>query len=754
MKKTVRKIGKGFKKLIKVVFRVVVFLVLLFIFAFAAAALMVQYLVSEEALKTIIAAQLQDVFNRPVQIQDVKFNVYQGIRVQGFQVIESPEFGGGSFMTSDYLLAKYKWKALLHKRLEFEQIQVIAPRIQLLRRQDGRWNWEDILASLGTHPKSQVSQVSLPVDLFAHVISIEHGIVAVKDLRKDHQYGFQGFNLTVEDFDIDKPFSLTSSFEHVQDFWDRPVHSKVFLKGSVSLAGLHLDQALLQADDLQIQSGGKTMKGTLSLKDFHQPKIDTILRLPKLDSTFFRQYHPVVSDITFPASRWRARFSFPEENKFQLDSLTGTAGSMKFQANGTLGISKISKPFHVKWTFPAISLQETAGLVGSLEQYKLSGTVSGNGELVGDFEDLDHTLAVEKVEVNVHDFGGLFHKNNRVAHVDGRLSGTHNFDTLLVAVDRGSLTTYGSAFSGINFLANIRKGDLEFQRLNAVWDISHFQLRGLIKRLSAPREIHMEGTIDKMRLDAAIDAFLKLLAVIRASHPSRPSRALRLWSQIFKYSIPKSFPAISGHVQVGQVTYPNFETSNLDARWELRGISTGLKQANGNIRVGFGPGRVADIPALENQDPNNILRGIFLPFVFMHRMNNLSVVSASTAYPKSMDFSRIYGDYGLKRGVVNVRLFRVDSTELLASADGQVDFPKEKVDLHILERLTHARGALPEYMSDEQGRPSLSFFVLDDLNHPTYKVEPRKMSSDAIEKAINAGLERGRKIFSGIRGVL
>jgi hypothetical protein len=91
---------------------------------------------------------------------------------------------------------------------------------------------------------------------------------------------------------------------------------------------------------------------------------------------------------------------------------------------------------------------------------------------------------------------------------------------------------------------------------------------------------------------------------------------------------------------------------------------------------------------------------------------------------------------------------------LMASAEGKVDFPKEKVHLHILTRLTHSRGPLPEYLTDEQGRPSIGFYVEDDLNRPTLKIEYRKMSSDAIEKAIRAGLERGRRIFSRIRRVL
>src|SRR5207244_1759909 len=142
---------------------------------------------------------------------------------------------------------------------------------------------------------------------------------------------------------------------------------------------------------------------------------------------------------------------------------------------------------------------------------------------------------------------------------------------------------------------------------------------------------------------------------------------------------------------------------------------------------------VTDLPALENQDPHNILRLVFLPFVFMHRMEKYSGFSAATAYPKSLDFNRIEGDYGVKRGVADVRLFRVDSGSLLAFADGTVDFPQEKVDLHILTRMTESKGPLPEHLTDEKGRPSIGFYVQGNLNKPTPRIEYRKMAADAIE---------------------
>ena len=58
-------------------------------------------------------------------------------------------------------------------------------------------------------------------------------------------------------------------------------------------------------------------------------------------------------------------------------------------------------------------------------------------------------------------------------------------------------------------------------------------------------------------------------------------------------------------------------------------MTPALDKVGGEARVRFGPGRVADIPAV--QDSHNLLRVIFLPFIYMHKMNKFSVFSTATA---------------------------------------------------------------------------------------------------------------------------
>jgi len=203
-----------------------------------------------------------------------------------------------------------------------------------------------------------------------------------------------------------------------------------------------------------------------------------------------------------------------------------------------------------------------------------------------------------------------------------------------------------------------------------------------------------------------------------------------------------------GHIAIGSVAHKNFAFNNVDLLWDIRGVSPTLRRVSGDVRVSFGPGRVGDIPAV--QAANKFLRIIFLPFVYMHKMNNLSVFSTATAYPKTLDFTRIEGEYGLRQGVATTRLFYVDSPQMVAFADGVADFGKETVDMNIMTRLTGYRQPLPEWWVDELGRPAISFRVKGDLNLPDLDPRLSKMAGDEIEKALDDAKAQAKKRYAAL----
>ncbi|OGR87562.1 MAG: hypothetical protein A3J74_01120 [Elusimicrobia bacterium RIFCSPHIGHO2_02_FULL_57_9] len=245
-------------------------------------------------------------------------------------------------------------------------------------------------------------------------------------------------------------------------------------------------------------------------------------------------------------------------------------------------------------------------------------------------------------------------------------------------------------------------------------------------------------------VESAITAVSAAQPATPAKRPSKP----RLWVHTFKYAIPKRFPDTVGHIRIGSVSHKNFSFKDVNALWDVREITPTLTKATGDVRLGFGPGRIEDIQAV--QASHKFLKIVFLPYIYMHKMNSLSVLSAGTAYPKTLDFTRIEGRYGIQKGVATTEFFHVDGPQLVAYADGTADFGSEKVDMNILTRLTGYRAPLPEWWVDEIGRPAIGFRVMGSLNYPDIEPRLRKMAEGEIEKALEAARVRAKARFEAI----
>ncbi|HEX4047619.1 MAG TPA: AsmA-like C-terminal region-containing protein, partial [Elusimicrobiota bacterium] len=314
---------------------------------------------------------------------------------------------------------------------------------------------------------------------------------------------------------------------------------------------------------------------------------------------------------------------------------------------------------------------------------------------------------------------------------------------------KGKVTAIGNVFDDVSGELTLDKQNVTIERLALRWGGSRVRLRARLVRRTAPAPnlIELSGGVDKVDWDAAGRLWDDIRSAIstRAATADETADDSRPWLRTFKYSIPRGFPDTTGHVHIGEVSNPDFNCRDVELLWSLRGVTPALDKINGEARLSIGPGRVNDIPAV--QDANSFLRVVFMPFIFMHRMNKLSVFSTATAYPKSLDFRRIDGEYGAAHGVATTRYFHVDSDQLVAYAEGTADFGKEQVDMNILTRLGSYDGTLPEWWVDEKGRPAIGFRVKGDINKPDLEPRFKKIAEDEIENDVEAARARSQKRF-------
>ncbi|MDX6769007.1 MAG: AsmA-like C-terminal region-containing protein [Elusimicrobiota bacterium] len=693
-----------------------------------------QRFLSPEKARVIIIEQLQGLLNREVQLERVVL-APRGIKLRGLRV-RSRLTGAEDLLVCDTLLATIKLKPLLQRRVELDTLRLESPRISMIRTETGEWAIADLFTSTAAARRS-----ALPFDLAAVETRVENGVLRVDDRLRKRKVVLDGLTARVDDFALAKPFPVSASFATTVTFGTRTVTARAEADGSLDLAGLNWSSATARADAFSAVVDGTSFSGEVEAKGFVGPLVTFEASVPAFGPEQWKRHFDRAWPLSLPAGRVAGVLRVPALGRVEVERLeTRVAGGRVVAEGSVLFVSTPTLRASVR--VEDLDLAQAGTWSPSWAKRSLMGRLTGRVSLAG----WPGRLQAEGGEVALKGFGGVFTRH-RVDGLDGYGWAADEFAVAHATVSAGRLSSFDNVFDELSGSASLRKQNLVLERLRTKWGGSTLNLKARVERVSDPKEVAVSGTLDKLAWDDA----QRFVTAFRASLSTRPAvpEADRTWVRVFKYAIPKRFPDTVGHVRIGEVHQANFWCKDVDLLWTLRGVTPDLHGVNGEARLRLGTGRVADIPAV--QDAHKFLKVIFLPFIFMHKMNNLAVLSAATAYPKTLDFRAIEGEYAVSRGVASTRYFTVDSGQLVAYAEGDADFGREKVDMNILTRLTGYRGAgLPEWWTDEQGRVAIGFRVKNDLNSP--ELEPRfsKIGSDEIEKKVSEGRARAKKRFEAL----
>lgn len=716
-------VGKGALFLARALGRVLRIALALLIALGIAGFFAARHFFDEDRVRSFLVTRLQDVLGRPVQLGKVVLTP-SGVKVSDIRVIERLDVPGQYLLSSELAVVTIRPAALLERRLELGTVRLIKPRLQLVRDADGLWNVADIFLSAGTRRPAAGGP---PVTLAAKTVVMEDGDVVVDDRLKSTRYRFFRVNLEVTGFDSAAPFSYKASFENESTVSTRTIASAWELEGDLSLAGYDWRRAFFRATSVRAALDGQTVTGQASIDGFIGAVAELELAVPAVSSEAWHRYlgHPF--ELNLPESSWRLKLAFPNPRQIEVRQLDFEGGGLAGTASGLLDLSA-EPQLSAEVRFTGAPLERLAAVRPSLARFELKGLADGRAALGGPLL----KPVVRELEGAVTGLGGLFGRA-RVTGGDLTFKADDEFSRIAVTAKKGEVEAYGYPFKDIGLTLGLVKGDLKIDDLAFRWTDASVKLKARVQNVTAPKEVVVSGQVDSVDWAEAAKLVGNLIEASRAEAPSR-GRAPREWVRVFKYVIPKKFPDSVGEITVGKVRHRNFNFDNMDLLWEIRGVTKQLDRATGDVKVGFGPGRVNDVPAV--QDSHKFLKIVFLPFVYMHKMNNLSVFSTATAYPKTLAFNRIEGEYHVQKGAAHTRCFYVDSPQVVAYADGVADFARERVDMNILTRLTTYRDPLPEWWVDERGRPAIGFRVKNDLNRPDLDPRLRKMESDEIETAV------------------
>ena len=105
-------------------------------------------------LKARIANSISRAVARPVEIGSVhlRFLPQPGFDLENLVIYEDPAFGAEPMLRAPEVTAVVRLTSLMRGRLDISRLELTEPSLNLVRREDGRWNWEALLERTARTP--------------------------------------------------------------------------------------------------------------------------------------------------------------------------------------------------------------------------------------------------------------------------------------------------------------------------------------------------------------------------------------------------------------------------------------------------------------------------------------------------------------------------------------------------------------------------------------------------------------------------
>ncbi|PSH03427.1 MAG: hypothetical protein CXZ00_12365 [Acidobacteria bacterium] len=203
---------------------VVVVLVVLVV----AALLIVPHFVDVNTYRGAIESRLQQKLNRPVELGQMSLGLLPPrFKVDNASIGEDPQFGHGQFATVQHLAISVQLLPLLHKDIEISSLTLQRPHVELIRNQQGVWNFSTLAKPSQQQPSEQAAQPAQPSqpapqqpsaassqqakpssEFQLDHLKIKDGQVAVID-QQDHSHAvYDHIDADLKNFAPDKQFAV------------------------------------------------------------------------------------------------------------------------------------------------------------------------------------------------------------------------------------------------------------------------------------------------------------------------------------------------------------------------------------------------------------------------------------------------------------------------------------------------------------------------------------------------------------------
>jgi uncharacterized protein involved in outer membrane biogenesis len=341
-----------------------------------------------DRIKDFAAQKMGESINRQVTIENVSFNVFSGIQLNGLEISNHPQFTKKPFVSAKSIELKYDLWTLIFGKLNINKIALVKPEILIEKNSSGNFNFSDITQGKDEPKKPEgpaKKDKKDPLSFFISSFSISDAKLVYADASQKPPLNaeIQDFNLDVSGIALStvKPMHIKASAMGI--YQGEPVPMKIDSK-----IGLRLPDGI-EVNSLDITIAGETLslKGKISsLGD--GPNIDLSLSSKKINLETFLGILSAGAQEKPKAKKASAR---PGELTASIDrSLKSLPAKLVLNSridfsNITfkgLKLDRLKLSANLKQKFLSVAIQDISAYDGKLDG-KVSANLAASGIIYG-----------------------------------------------------------------------------------------------------------------------------------------------------------------------------------------------------------------------------------------------------------------------------------------------------------------------------------------------------------------------------------
>ncbi|MBI4054926.1 MAG: AsmA family protein [Elusimicrobia bacterium] len=673
-------------------------------------------LLPQDRRREILVSAIRQHLNREIKVDAVRISLLGGLDVFGFQLSNVPHFEAGEFISSERFLIRFRLLPLFFRRLEVAEIRLVRPRLHLIRRVDGTLNFSEAPGRREAPSATAAPDASLlspgpsPISLAIQEAEVSQGRLIFENQATGSKVVLEDLEFSTQDFSLQDPFPAQVRFQSAVAWQGKPVEAEVKFRGDVDLARLDLEKARVDIQLLEIHALGLEFHLQGEVHNWIHPEANLQLEVPGVQS----------KDFPFVPVQAVARIAVPNPALFRVLSSELRTPRSLVKMEGWVRLLRERPEVGLTLESSRFALRDLPFFVPSLRDAHLDGEGSFRVALEGPWPS---------------------------PSVEGQVAFNHvRAKTLNQELDGVSLR-----------MAMKGKNHLEVSELKGQWNGSDFSILVSIQDLWRPKELKLQGRLAKLDVGKVLKAFpesddgtaKKNEATGGTSNNKEPPQASGVHNGSFLQNL--GVARLTGTLEVDQILHSNFQGEKARLSWDLRKFTAAMKEVTGQASLLVGAGRFENL--MELVERRKLLKVVFFPFITLEKINRLGVLKLGLPSLEKLPYQSVRGEYGFDQGVMQIKEFYMEGSDMIIFSKGSVDIPKETLDLYLNTKLLKAQsfGGMAEYLVDSKGRPTLGFFIKGPWGKPSIRPDitaaQRRVTEQVLDKGAEQVLEEGKKFL-------